>query len=253
MIALTRDVSAALAACELTHLSRTPIDVARARLQHAAYERALRDAGAEVTRLPATDAMPDSVFIEDQALVFDDVAVITRPGAASRRVEAPGVIDALKQHRPLVFLEAPATLDGGDVLAIGTDVYVGQSTRTNAEAVTQLRRLLPGRRVIPVAVTGVLHLKSAVTAVFDDLVLVNPRWVDPALFHRRILEVDPREPHAANVVRVNGTHVFPAAFPETAHRLVQHGCKVNAVDVGELQKAEGAVTCCSLLFSARSP
>lgn len=250
-IAVTREVSARLARCELTHLERVAIDVGRARAQHDRYEQALRDAGCRVQRLPTTDDLPDSVFVEDQAIVVDEVAVITRPGAESRRAEGPAIVEALKPHRRLVFLTAPATLDGGDVLVAGKDVFVGRSSRTNDAGIVQLRDALAphGYRVTALTVTGCLHLKSAITAPTDDTFLVNPAWLTEPPPGRRILPVDPREPHAANVLRIGDQLIVPASFPATVERLVQLGCKVNAVDVGELQKAEGAVTCCSLIFS----
>lgn len=254
-VALTREVSAGLADCELTHLERMAIDVARAREQHDAYEAVLRSLGCEVRRLGTTDALADSVFVEDQAVVVDELAIITRPGAESRRAEAPAIIEALRPHRRLVFLEAPATLDGGDVLVTGKDVFVGRSSRTNEAGIAQLTAALAphGYRVAALTVTGCLHLKSAITAPTDDTFLLNPAWVTPPPGDRRLLHVDPREPHAANVLRLGDALVFPASFPATADRLVQLGCKVNAVELGELQKAEGAVTCCSLVFSIGAP
>lgn len=248
MLALTREVSDALAKCELTHLQRVPIDVARARQQHRGYERALEQAGCRVVRLPAQADLADSVFIEDTAVVLDDVAVITRPGAQSRRRETAAVVEALRAHRPLRFIEAPATVDGGDVLVAGRDVFVGLTTRTNAAAVAQLRALLPGHRVTAVEVGGCLHLKSAVTAIGERRLLLNPAWVRREVFagYERV-EVDPAEPAAANALRVGETLVFPSAFPRTAARLPG---QVVLVDADELAKAEGAVTCCALLVSA---
>src|SRR5258706_10946309 len=184
VVALTRPVPASIAHCELTHLPREPIDLARARAQHAAYEHALAEAGCTIERLPAEDAMADSVFVEDAAIVVDELAIITRPGATSRRGETASVAAALAKHRPpakhrpLAFIEAPATIDGGDVLRVGRDVYVGLSTRTNESAVEQLTSLLAphGYRVHGVPVDGALHLKSSVTEAADCLVIVNPQW-----------------------------------------------------------------------------
>jgi dimethylargininase len=249
-VAIVRDVSPALAACELTHLPRVPIDVAAAGRQHAAYVAAIEAAGYGIERLPADPALPDCVFVEDIAVVFDTFAIVTRPGAASRRPETPAVAAALGRHRELLAIEAPATLDGGDVLAVGRDVFVGVSSRSDAGAVAQLRALLTprGHTVTPVAVTGCLHLKSAVTALGDGALLANPAWIDMAPFGAyEVLTVDPREPSAANVLRLRDRLLFPAAFPETAERLARRGHTIATVDVSELAKAEGAVTCCSLI------
>lgn len=249
-IALTREVSAALGACELTHLARVPIDVELARSQHAQYERALADAGYRVERLPGDPAMPDCVFVEDIAIVFDEVAVVTRPGAASRRAEVPVVAAALASYRDVKYIEAPGTIDGGDVLVAGRRVFVGRSSRTNGDAVAQLRRFVApfGYAVSEIDVGGCLHLKSAVTALSDEALIVNPDWVDAAAFAGfELVAVDPREPAAANVLRLADRMIVQSAFPRTAERVAARGVRVEAVDAGELAKAEGAVTCCSLI------
>jgi dimethylargininase len=251
VIALTRDVSPALGECELTHLERTPIDVVRAVVQHAGYEQLLERLGCRVHRLPAAADIPDSVFIEDTAVVLEELAVLARPGAASRRCEVAAVADALRPHRELRAIAEPATLDGGDVLVARRSVFVGRSSRTNAQGIEQLRGILEplGYSVVPVKVAGYLHLKSAVTGVGDGTLLVNPVWVSPAPFEAfELLPVDPDEPGAANVVRVREELVMPAAFPRTRARLESRGYRVHTVDVSELAKAEGAVTCCSLLI-----
>ena len=250
LLALTRDVSARLGECELTHLARVPIDVERARAQHDAYEALLGRLGCRVERLAAGPDMPDSVFIEDIAIVFDELAIVTRPGAESRRVETAAVADALRRFRTLRFIEAPGTVDGGDVLVAGRRVFVGRSSRTNAAAVAQMRAILAphGYSVCEVAVEGCLHLKSAVTAIGDDVLLANRAWIDPRAFADcEIVDVDRDEPSAANAVRVGGALVFPSAFPKTASRLAARGFTVHTVDASELAKAEGAVTCCSLI------
>lgn len=249
-VAITRAVSPAIAACELTHLSRLPIDVERAREQHRAYERALIAAGGVVERLESDESMPDSVFVEDVAIVLDELAVITRPGAASRRHETAAVADALAEYRSLATIEAPATIDGGDVLVVGRDVFVGLSSRTNNAAVQQMRAILGprGYAVHAVKVRGCLHLKSAVTALDDGTLLVNRAWIDGKPFDRfSLVDVDPAEPAAANALRLPDRVVFPSAFPRTAERLAARGFRLEVVDASELAKAEGAVTCCSLI------
>lgn len=249
--AITRQVSRSIAECELTHVARTPINLDVARQQHAEYEQALESLGVRVVRLPELPECPDAVFVEDAALVLDEVAVLTRPGAASRRPEVDAMADALAPFRRAVRIEAPATLDGGDVLRLGRTLYVGRSTRTTAEGIAALRALVApfGYAVCEVPVAGALHLKSAVTQVSPDWILVNPDWVDPSHFEGYdALTVDPEEPFAANAVLVNGAVIHSTAFPRTQAMLRAHGVRVVGVDASELAKAEGGVTCCSLLF-----
>jgi dimethylargininase len=255
-VAITREVSASLGDCELTHQTRVPIDVGLARAQHCAYESALRDAGYVVERLPSTDQMPDSVFVEDIALVLDELAVVTRPGAPSRRAETPAVAEALAKYRPLVVIQEPGTVDGGDVLVVGQEVFVGLSTRTNDAAAGQLDSMLRphGYHVHVIEVHGCLHLKSAVTRLCDDRLLVNPGWIDTqALGAFSLIEVDPGEPSAANALALDDRIMYPTSFPRTAERLEQCGFRVHRVDAGEVAKAEGAVTCCSLIVSGGQP
>lgn len=249
--AVTRAISPALGRCELSHIERTPIDVELAGAQHDKYLQALESVGCRVLTLPEQAELPDSVFVEDVAIVLDEVAVLTRPGAPSRRPEVASVAELLRHHRPLEAIEEPGTLDGGDVLRIGRTLYVGQSARSNTDGIAQLCKLLAvhGYTVQGVAMRHCLHMKSAVTALDDHTVLLQPAWVDRqhfADFH--IVEVDPAEAHAANVLRIGDALIMPASFPRTQQRLLDAGFKVTTVDVSELQKAEGAVTCCSLVF-----
>jgi dimethylargininase len=251
-VALTRPVSRSLGRCELTHLERQRIDVDRARRQHAAYERALQDCGLLIHRLPEAPDLPDSVFVEDTAVVVDELAVVTRPGAVSRRREVSVVATALAGWRPVVRIEPPATLDGGDVLRVGNRIWVGRSSRTDPRGIEQLTAALTpyGYRVDGVEVHGCLHLKSAVTAVGDRAVLVNPAWVDDTVFEDlERIEVDPSEPAAANALWTGSRVIYAAAYPRTAARLVTRGLDLEIVEVDELAKAEGAVTCCSVVLS----
>jgi dimethylargininase len=252
LLALTRAVSPAFDRCELTYLPRVPIDVAVARVQHAAYGRALEALGCVVRELPSGDRMPDAVFIEDVAVVLDEIAIVTRPGAESRRVETAAVAEALSSLRRLIFIESPATVDGGDVLIVGRTIYIGCSGRTNAEGVEQVRQAAAphGYDVRPVRVSGCLHLKSAATALDDETLIVNPKRVPPDAFERvDRIDVHPEEPGAANVVRAGGKILAASAFPRTRERLERRGFDVVTVDLSELAKAEGAVTCCSLIVA----
>lgn len=253
-MALVREVSRAIALCELTHLERQPIDVELARQQHAEYCQALAHLGCRVRTLDSDDSMPDSVFIEDTAVVVGELAVITRPGAATRRGETAAVRAALSAYRPLVDIEAPGTIDGGDVIVAGRRVFVGRSGRTNQVGIDQLARALApfGYTTRAVDVRHCLHLKSAATALDDETLLIDPRWtaIDgfPGL---DVVEIDPREPGAANVVRIGPACLAAAAFPRTRERLERRGIEVTSVPCDELAKAEGAVSCCSLIVHGR--
>ena len=254
--AITRAVSPAIVDCELTHLERTPIDLEVARSQHAAYEATIADLGARVQQLPAEPDLPDSVFVEDVAVVLDEVAIITRPGAASRRGERTTIEEALAPHRHLARIGTPGTLDGGDVLVTGRDIAIGISSRSDLEGIEQFRAIAVrhGYRVHAIRVRGCLHLKSAVASVDDDTLLLDPdRIRSDDLPNRRCLTVDPREPDAANVLQLDGTVVAAAAFPRTVDKLVDAGHDVRVVEVSELAKAEGALTCCSLLVDVPQP
>jgi dimethylargininase len=249
-IAITRGVSATINDCELTHVSRTPIDVAHAREQHAAYESTLASLGCEIRRIPADDRYPDAVFIEDTAIVLDELAVITRPGAESRRGELNAVVAILGEYRTLARIEAPATIDGGDMLQLDDVLYVGRTLRTSDEGIAQLRELIAphGYRVVAVDVNGCLHLKSAVTRVDADALLMNRRWVSPSLFDGwRIIDVDDAEPAAANALRIGESVIFPEELTRTRRKLEAEGIEVIAVPASELAKAEGGVTCCSVI------
>jgi dimethylargininase len=250
LTALTRTVPATIVNCELTHLTREPIDFALAVEQHRQYERALTELGCTIQRLPPLPDLPDSVFVEDTAVVLPEVAVITRPGAASRRPEVTSVAETMRQYRELAFVESPGTLDGGDVLMVGRTIYVGESTRTNADGIRQLAQLTSphGYTVRVLTTSGCLHLKSAVTQVADDAILINPDWVDDSAFgEMRRITVHPGEPFAANALWIGGSVVYPSGFDETSARLDKAGIDVCAVETSELQKAEGGVTCCSLI------
>jgi dimethylargininase len=250
MYALIRPVSDGMARCELTHLARSPIDLAVARRQHRRYTDILASLGCRLVELAAEPDLPDSVFVEDTAVVLDEIAVLTRPGAASRRAEVDSTASALERWRPCIRIEAPGTLDGGDVLLVGRRIFVGQSGRSNVDGIRQLvAAVVPqGYEVVPVPVRGCLHLKSAVTLVGPGTLLINGDWVDrghwPGL---RCIEVHPEEPHAANALWIGDAVVHGSSGPRTRDRLAAAGLRVLQVDMSEMEKAEGAVTCCSVL------
>ncbi len=251
LIAITREVSRSIVHCELTHLVRTPIDVPRARAQHAEYESALKQLGVAVLSLPEEPALADSVFVEDTALVLDECAIVLRPGADSRKPETESIARALRPYRTLRYIEAPARIDGGDILRVGKQIYIGLSSRSDTNAAEQVQALLEpyGYEVQAVTVTGCLHLKSAVTQVAGDVLLINPAWVDKTHFGgMKFIEVDPSEPYAANAVLLEETILYPKAFARTRKKLADAGIKIVDVNADELAKAEGALTCCSLLL-----
>lgn len=247
--ALVRALSPRIAECELTFAERQPIDSVHASAQHEAYERVLESLGCALVRADDAPEHADGVFVEDAAVVVDEIAVITRPGAESRRGEVDSIARALTPYRAMVRIEAPATIDGGDVLQIGDTLYVGRSSRTNDEGIEQLRGAVApfDYNVVAVDFRGCLHLKSAVTAVGDETLLFNPVWVDP-IDEFEMIAVDPSEPFSANVLRIDGVILAMAEHPRTADLLGRRGYDVMPVTMGELLKAEAGVTCCSIIF-----
>ena len=251
LTAITRAVSPEINRCELGYLPRQPIDVGLAERQHQQYENALRDLGVKVISLPAEPGLPDCMFVEDPAVVVDELAVMTRMGAASRRKEAESLAAVLARFRPIQWLRAPATLEGGDVLRAGRTLFVGLSGRTNHAGVEQLAEILKplGYSVRPVPVRGCLHLKSGCCAIGERRILANRAWVDPAAFDGfEIVDVPPEEPGAANVLTIGETALVPAAYPVTARLLQRLGWKVRPLDISELMKAEAGLTCSSILL-----
>ena len=255
-IAITRQVSPAMNACELSFHVREQIDIEKAVAQHDGYKRCLTDFGLRLITLPAEPDLPDSVFVEDTALVLDELAVIMNMGAPSRRSEAITVAKALTPLRQLEYLTAPATMDGGDVLQIDRAIFVGLSRRTNREAIEQLRELVSkySYTVQAIEIAGCLHLKSACSYLGRGSLLVNSSWIDTMpLSQFRLIEVAKNEPGAANVLGIGQHLIMPDSFPETRRLLEAAGFSVRTVDVSELQKAEAGVTCCSLILNEMTP
>jgi dimethylargininase len=253
LIAITRPVSRSIQECELTHMDREPICHTTASQQHAAYVEALRTLGVEVIELEALHHHPDAVFVEDIMVVVDEVAVLTRPGAESRRGEVDSAVDLVQQHRTLARIEPPGTLEGGDVMQVERTIFVGQSTRSNDAGIDQLRTILSphGYTVIGVPVPGALHLKTAATYLGDGQVLANSDWLDVTHFKGLdLIETHPDEPFAGNAIRIGDTLLFPERFPHTAGRLEARGFTLLPVPSSELAKAEGSLTCKSVIFRA---
>jgi dimethylargininase len=249
--AITREVSPALNRCELTHLERQPIDIGRAVEEHHAYQDCLRELGLDVTTLPAEPDYPDAIFVEDPVVVLDEVAIIARMGAESRRGEAESLARALAPYRGLRRMSEPATLDGGDVLRAGRTLYVGLSQRTNAAGIRQLAAEAEpfGYRVCPAAVQGCLHLKSGASWLGDDTVLIHRPWIDAEAFHGlRLIDVPEGEEAAGNVLLHENTVLLAKGFPRLADSIAALGREVRTLDITELMKAESGLTCSSLIF-----
>lgn len=252
LTAITRELNEAIGSCELTFLPRVAIDPALAQRQHEHYQAALSSLGCDVIVIPTEQGLADSVFIEDTALVLDEIAVMLRPGPRSRRPELAGVECALERYRSLVSIKTPGTLDGGDLLRVDKVIFAGLSSRSNENGIEQLRKIVSdyGYSVKTVETTKCLHLKSAVSAVAPGVLLINPEWVNSSAFEDyELIDVGTEEAHAANALLVGKRVIYPVSFPRTAGKLVDRGIDVIPVDLSELQKAEGAVTCCSLLVS----
>lgn len=251
LIAVTRQVSPTINNCELSFHARQPIDVANAVAQHNAYQDCLAELGIRIVSLPAKPELPDAVFVEDAAVVVDEIAVVTNMGAPSRRPEAASLANALTRYRPIKFLVEPATLDGGDVLRVGRFVFAGLSQRTNQEGIAQLRNILRAYdyEVNAVEVRGCLHLKSACSFIGNDTILLNQSPIEAERLRRfELLDVPDDEPAAANALLVGDVVIIPSSFPKTRALLEQRGFHVRTIDLSELQKAEAGVTCTSLIF-----
>lgn len=256
LAALVRPVSPSIVDCALSFRERQQIDYALAVRQHDLYNELLRRHGVQIVEVPAEPDLPDAVFVEDTAVVVDEVAVITRPALESRAREVASVASALSPYRALQFIQGAGRIEGGDVLKIGRSLYAGLSQRTNREGVSQLATLLRpfGYEVHAAPMKGCLHLKSACTFIGENTILANPDWIDTEqITGCNVVAVDPEEPDAANALLVGDIVILPASFPLTRKRLEDRGFVVDAVDVSELQKAEAGVTCCSILLQTSPP
>jgi dimethylargininase len=253
LTAITRAVSSAIVDCELSFIDRQPINLGKAREQHHKYQETLAKLGARVISLPEAPELPDSMFVEDPAIVLDELAVICTLGTETRRKEAASLAAALEKFRMLKHIKLPGTLEGGDVLRVGRKIFVGLTQRSNPEGIRQLAVILGmhGYDLTAVPVTGCLHLKSAVTRLGGNTLLGNRQWFDwKRLEGFDWVDVDPSEPHAGNALTIGETVVFPASFPKTRGKIVAAGFLVELLDISELHKAESGLTCSSLIFNA---
>ena len=253
LFALTREISPRFNECELTHLPRTPIDLDLARKQHHSYCSLLDELGCQVITLPAEDSMPDCVFVEDPAIVLENLAVITRPGAESRRVETESMEEALSPYRKIERIVAPGTIEGGDVIVVEKTIYVGRSSRSNDEGIVQLAALTApyGYDVRTVQMSGCLHLKTGCSLVAPETLLVNRDWIDVGAFEDvDFIDAHPDEEYAGNALLIGENVIHPAAHEKTRAVLESRGINVTPVEYAELAKAESGVTCCSIIFES---
>jgi dimethylargininase len=251
LLAITHVPSPKMEQCQLTHVTRTPIDYDRAVQQHQEYCRMLRACGAGVRILESNRDLPDCVFVEDAAIVLDEVAVIASMGAESRRPETAAIELELRQYREIKRIELPAAIDGGDVLRVGRTLLIGVSSRTNDAGIGALAQIAGafGYDVVPVRLRDCLHLKTACTALPDQTLLVNPAWLDmEALGGFKWIRVPEEETWAADVLLAGETVCVAAQHVRTADMIRQRGFDVRTIDLSEFAKAEGGVTCLSILF-----
>lgn len=249
--AITRGISAAMDRCELVCKERQPIDLERAQEQHAAYERVIENLGFQLIRMPVMASYPCSAFVDDAAVVLDELAIITRPGAESRRGEVESIAEMLTGYRTLVHMDSPCTMDGGDVLRIDKTLFVGHSERTNLEGIEKLRSIVRphGYSVRAVTVRGCPHLKAAVSQVAPGAVLLNPDRVDPGDFAEFVvINVAAGEPDAANTLLLSDHVLVPSGCPETCRQLDALGIPLIELDDSELAKAESGLSGCTLAF-----
>lgn len=253
LTAITRRVSPCIDNCQLTYLPRQPIDVTKAARQQEAYERLLADLGLHVISLPAEPDLPDAVFVEDTAVVTDELAVVTTMGSALRRPEVESISSILAKYRLVQRINGAGMLDGGDVVKAGRTLFVGVSRRTNMRGVFQLREILePYNYVVKaVEVNGCLHLSTGCGFIGQKTFLANCSWIDVSPFEGfDIVDVSTTEPWAANALTLANHVLISASCPRTAARLRERGFSVIDVDISELEKAEGGLTCMSLIFKS---
>lgn len=244
----------ALDQCELTFIDRSSIHLKTAQRQHSDYASALRRAGVQVDVLDVNQTFPDAVFVEDVAVILDEMAVVASMGNPIRRAEIPAMAEIIAGFRPEIrYISLPATIEGGDVLRVGRTLFVGESPRTNRAGITALEDIAGpfGYEVVPVKVHGCLHLKTGITALDDETFIHNPAWVDTGPFQNyRRIEVGADEPWAANVLRIGNSLIVNACCPRTADYIDDFGFTTERVDISEFGKAEAGLTCMSLVFDS---
>lgn len=250
--ALMGGVSRTINNCELTYRQREKIDYHKACEQLEEYKHVLSRLNVELIELGSIDTYPDCCFVQDTAVVLDEICVIASMGAPSRAGETKAVEQLISEYRPIRRILAPATLDGGDVVQVGNRLFVGLSKRTNARGIAQLKDLVEpfGYAVTPVNITGGLHLTTGCGVVNDETVILNPRWLDATAFKGlRQLYVHEEEPWAANTIRIRTTVCVEAHSPKTIDQIQPYVGNVEILDISEFRKAEGSLSCLSLIFN----
>ena len=253
--AITHKVSPRIAQCEVTFIDRSPINLRLAVRQHDDYCDALKKLGVIVKELSENESYPDSCFLEDTAIVVDELAIICSMGVSSRRGETRLIERELSKYREIAHISLPATIEGGDVLRLGKKIFVGQSSRTNLKGVEELARILEsyGYSVLQVRTKGSLHLKSACTAIDEETLFVNPDWVELDAFRGfNLLYTPPEEPWSANLLRVGTTVCVQAGFPRALELIERVAERIEVIDISELRKAEAGLTCSSIIFESAS-
>jgi len=248
---ITHLPSPSLELCELTFLDQETIDIQKAQKEHENYCLMLEECGAKVIIHDENISLPDSVFVEDPIIVFDEIAVLTSMGVESRRKESKSMEKAFSKYREIKRINLPAKIEGGDVLKIGKRIFVGQGERTNAEGIDALRAIIApyGYEVISVEVPGCLHLKTGCTALDDKTILINPSWVNSNAFEGYTqINVPKKEPFGANILKINEIICMNKAFPKTIELVESLGYTVKATDITEFVKAEAGLTCMSVPF-----
>lgn len=251
-IAITHEVSPKITDCELTFMERAPIDLELAKAQYLAYCDTISKLGAKVIKLSKNLAYPDCSFVEDVAIVLDELGIITSMGAESRRGEQQEVRVEIEKYRKIAVILPPANIEGGDVLRIGKTLFVGLSTRTNKQGVEALRIIAAphGYEVISIEVPGCLHLKTGMTAIDEKMLLANKTWVNVTPIKGfKIIDVPNDEPWGGNILKIQDQVIAPASCPKTIELIKRHGINVHPVDISEFQKAEAGLTCMSIVFS----
>lgn len=255
-IAILNKPTSALEKCELTFIDRAPIQLQVAQEQHSKYASALQRAGIQVEVLEVNETSPDAVFVEDVAIVLDELAVITSMGSANRRTEIAAMAQIIAGFRKEVrHISLPAMIEGGDILRVRKTLFVGKTSRTNLAGISALTEIVQpfGYEVVPVEVHGCLHLKTGITALNDQTFIRNPNWIDSLPFKNYMLmDVAADEPWGANVLRIDDNLFISAAYPQTADKIDALGFKNERIDISEFGKAEAGLTCMSLVLSKLS-
>jgi dimethylargininase len=234
------------------HPEKSSIDLATAVSQHEGYVKALQQAGGKVEYLPSQDQLADATFVEDTAIVLEDKFLLCPMKELSRQPEAQSTATALKTYRDCITMDSPATLDGGDVMDTPDTIFVGLSKRTNLRAIQALSELT-SKKVVPVAVTKGLHLKSATTFLGNNLLIIDPTRVDTSKFkYFDWIKVSENESYSGNCLALGNTVLMPAGFPKVRDKIQLHGREALELKMSEFEKADGGITCLSLIIPQRA-